>query len=104
MDSVPFEKRVIASQSLELGNSLLMESALEIRWLVSNYTPSFRISMEDTSLTRREILSTISSAFDPLGLVSPFVLKGRNILQKITADSYSWDDNVTSEQRSSWEE
>ena len=60
--------------------------------------------MDDIPLTRRGILSSISSTYDPLGCVAPFLLKGRIILQQITSDHYGWDDNVTDEQRAAWTE
>ena len=62
----------------------------------------FRIDMKDSPVTRRGILSTVSSIFDPLGLVSPFLFTGRKILQEICRDGCSWDDPVPEDIRFSW--
>ena len=35
-----------------------------------------KISLKDKPATKRGILSKLSSVYDPLGLVSPFILKG----------------------------
>ena len=48
--------------------------------------------MEDTPLTRRGILASISSVFDPLGIASPFLLKGRLVLLQIVAERKGWDE------------
>ena len=44
--------------------------------------------------TRRKILSTVASVFDPMGLVSPFVLLGKQILQEACAAGLDWDDEL----------
>ena len=62
----------------------------------------FPISLKDTPLTRRGILATLSSIFDPLGIISPFLLKGKKILQDVVCDGKSWDDPLSEEQRRSW--
>ena len=59
--------------------------------------------MKDSPLTRRGILGTISSIYDPLGLAGPFILKGRKILQQITMENSSWDEDISPEMRSAWE-
>ena len=41
--------------------------------------------------TRRKVLSTIASVFDPMGLVSAFVLLGKQILQEACSLGLDWD-------------
>ena len=53
-------------------------------------------------MTRRGVLATISSIFDPLGIASPFVLKGRQILQQITSDEKDWDAPIPEELAKGW--
>ena len=50
--------------------------------------------MQDKTLSRRGIQSTVSSVFDPLCLVAPFILVGKQILQELCCDGVSWDDEV----------
>ena len=58
--------------------------------------------MKEKHPTRRGILSTISSMYDPLGFISPFVLKGRIILQKLCAERYKWDDQLPNKIQEEW--
>ena len=48
------------------------------------------------------MLSIISSIYDPLGLASPFVLKGRQLLQTLHNKHIQWDDVVDPELRKDW--
>ena len=59
--------------------------------------------MQDKPLSRRGILSTVSSVFYPLGLVSPFILVGKQILQELCRDGVGWDDEVADKLRPKWE-
>ena len=102
MESIPLEKRSNQADHEIDNNSELIERALGVHWCLESDTLEFRINLQDTPLTRRGILSTISSIYDPLGIASPFLLKGRKILQKITALSDGWDSQVPSDLASDW--
>ena len=56
------------------------DRALGISWNLQEDLFTFSFEMKEKPLTRRGILSTVSSIYDPLGFVSPFILKGRIIL------------------------
>ena len=67
------------SVSLEINASI--ERALGVVWCLESDCLTFRIELKDTPLSRRGILSSISSIFDPLGFASPFMLQGKRILR-----------------------
>ena len=48
------------------------------------------------------MLSELSSVYDPLGLTSPFILKGRRIIQKLCQGNTAWDDTVLEEVQKEW--
>ena len=60
--------------------------------------------MEHTpqQLTRRMILSQVNGIFDPLGLVSPFVVNAKILLRRVTDQSAGWDDPVSETDRNEW--
>ena len=71
---------------------------------IESDTLSFRLHMEDNPLTRRGMLSAISSIHDVSGVASSCLPKGRKVLQGVTADKKSWDDPISNEHRVKWEE
>ena len=48
------------------------------------------------------MLSRLSSVHDPLDLASPFILKGRRIVQKLCQGNTAWDDTVSDEVQKEW--
>ena len=72
-------------------------------WNVENDTLEFKITLVDKPLTRRGILSTVSSIYDPLDLAGPLLLPGRRILQQIYCERKDWDKPVSDEIRCTWE-
>ena len=51
----------------------------------------FKVVLENKPLTRRGMLSALSSIYDPLGFVAPFILKGKSIIQQLCKGSTDWD-------------
>ena len=45
-------------------------------------------------LTKRNVLKRIAMLFDPLGLVSPFVIVAKMLLQELWSRGYDWDDVI----------
>jgi len=84
LQSLPEVKKAKSVKNLDLTKDVLpVERALGVIWCAENDCFSFRTELKDTPLTRRGILSTVSSIYDPLGLATPFLLTGRRILQKL---------------------
>ena len=67
-------------------------------------TDTFRITAppKNPAKTSREILSFFSSIWDPLGLVSPFVIQGRMFLQGLWPLKLDWDDVIDEEKLHEW--
>ncbi|XP_022197772.1 uncharacterized protein LOC111054948 [Nilaparvata lugens] len=55
-----------------------------------------------TSFTKRELLSSISSIFDPLGLISPVVILPKLLFQKLWLHKLDWDDKLPPELLTEW--
>ena len=85
------------------SDELPCERALGITWFVDDDTIGFKISFKDKPSTRRGILATICSIYDPLGLASPFLLVGRLILQQLVKDQYQWDEEIPHDKQAAWE-
>ena len=72
--TIPEERQhqKIKDQDLNIG-SLPVERTLGVNWNIGNDCLGFIISLEDKPFTRRGMLSTISSVYDPVGIAAPFV-------------------------------
>ena len=101
---IPNEDRAHNGVQVDLAQSGSVERALGIHWCIENDCLEFRIVLKDKPLTRRGMLSTISSIYDPLGLASPFLLKGKKLLQSLCSSKLIWDDEVADDDRSAWEQ
>ena len=104
IDSIPQDERSKVLQNLDLTKDVLpVEHALGVQWCVESDSVQFRVELKDQPLTRRGILSTVSSMFDPLGLLAPVVLTGKKILQELSRDRAGWDDSIPEPLRARWE-
>ena len=48
----------------------------------------------DYPITKRNVLKKIATVFDPLGLVSPFIVQAKIMLQELWNQGYDWDEEV----------
>lgn len=46
------------------------------------------------TLTKREVSSLIASVFDPLGIASPLMIRGKILLQDLWQEELAWDDPI----------
>lgn len=53
-------------------------------------------------MSKREVLRTIMRIFDPLGLISCFIIKGRVILQEIWREGFDWDEPISEQLKIQW--
>ena len=58
--------------------------------------------MQEKPLTRRGVLSTVASIYDPLGLIAPFTLRGKQILQNMCQQNMTWDDPLDGDLLHKW--
>ena len=80
-------------QELKLG-TLPAKKALCIHWNIGKDKLGFDVNFKDKPNTKRGMLSMVSSIYDPLGLVSPFVLGGRQIIHILSLSQLAWHDPV----------
>ncbi|XP_065082550.1 uncharacterized protein LOC135704936 [Ochlerotatus camptorhynchus] len=54
-------------------------------------------------LTKRQVLSLVMSVFDPLGMIAPFVVHGKTIVQKAWRSGIGWDEPLPADIVPRWE-
>eukprot|EP00794_Sanderia_malayensis_P003853 gene3853-biopygen3282 len=74
------------------------------------WQPSYDILLVDlnltappTPVTRKSLLSCLSSAFDPLGLAGPVILKARLVFQSICARELDWNEELPAEEQAQFQ-
>ena len=58
--------------------------------------------LNDKPFTRRGVLSILSSVYDPLGFIAPFILKGKQILQEMCMNQLDWDNSIPESLQPRW--
>ena len=85
-------------------DNLPLQRSLGLYWNLESDTFTFKVSNDEKAFTRRGVLSTINSIFDPLGFVSPVTIQGKIILRKLMIESVNWDEPLTEDFRQEWEQ
>ncbi|XP_068203597.1 uncharacterized protein [Palaemon carinicauda] len=94
LKSVPLEEQAL--RLVKDVTAALKERGFRLTKFVSN-------SLDKKPLTRRGILSTVCSLYDPLGFVTPFLLPAKRILRKVYQDSsFGWDDVIPEKYLKPW--
>lgn len=103
--AIPEKEMPKELKDLDLDQDLLpIERALGIQWCVESDQFKFRIAIQDKPPTRRNILSLVSSVYDPLGFLAPVVLPAKKTLQELCRLKLSWDDIIPDHFAQRWGE
>lgn len=103
MEAFPPEERFKELKDLELGvDPLPLQRSLGLNWHLQTDSFSFLVSTEEKPFTRRGILSTVNSIFDPLGFVAPITVQGKAIVRELCTEQYGWDDPLPAEKETQW--
>lgn len=69
-----------------------MERALGVRWFAESDELGFEIKRLHRPETKRGILSTVCSLYDPLGFAAPVTLAARSLIQDFWKAKVNWDE------------
>ncbi|CAI5670611.1 unnamed protein product [Oreochromis niloticus] len=95
LEAIPESHRATGMKELNMElDSSMIERVLGVEWCIKSDSFKFKIVLKDRPLTRRGILSIVSSIYDPLGMLSPVVLTAKKILRDLCKEGIGWDDNV----------
>lgn len=93
-----------ASQNAADSNKVV--NLLGLKWDQTSDTLTFNqrpISPSYTHLiTKREVLRESSKTFDPLGILSPVMIKAKLLLQELWQQKIEWDEPLPSDLATSW--
>jgi len=104
MKAIPPEERAATVVTVDLDTGdLPADRMLGVLWDVEEDCFRFEIRLKDRGLTKREVLSATCSVYDPLGFISPFVLKARAIFQEACRAQVGWDERLPDKLLDQWQ-
>ncbi|XP_043203370.1 uncharacterized protein LOC122371261 [Amphibalanus amphitrite] len=77
--------------------------ALGIVWKSSLDKLTYREHVPPEIVTKRTVMSTGMSVFDPIGYLSGWLLRGKLLLQQLWQQGISWDEGVPEELTAEWQ-
>ena len=75
-------------------NKLPTDRALGVTWDAQEDVFKFNALKQEPATTKRTILSQVFSVWDPRGLLLPFSIGSKIILQNLNRLKYGWDDGL----------
>ena len=104
LHGIPIEKRAASVKTLCIDDKLPSEKVLGLDWCLESDTLGYKVNVKEKPFTRRGILSTVASVYDPLGLAGPVILVAKKIIQSLCRDGHSWDDDLDLDRKRSWDQ
>lgn len=102
IESLPASERAAQVKDLDF-DKLPVERALGVQLNISSDQFGFRIVIKDRPAMRRGILSIVSSVYDLLGFLAPFILNAKLILQDLCRKKLDWDDVIPEDIMRCWQ-
>jgi hypothetical protein len=88
----------------ELGDEKPQTKLLGLSWDKSKDSLSVTLDHEGYGTTKRSVLSQLAKIYDPLGLVSPMTLQGKNLFREMCEARIPWDGELPETSKQRWEE
>ena len=80
-----------------------IQQTLGIHWNITDGSFFFSSKNKDSPPRKRGVLSAVSTLFDPIGLLDPFILKAKLLLQSMWRLKIGWDDKQPPLQAKYWQ-
>ena len=104
MDAFPAADLAKDLAFLDLSkDDLPMQRSLGLCWSLELNSFTFQVSDIVKPYSRRGVLSTVKSIYDPIGLVAPAVVTGKLFLRDILKESSDLNAPLPEEKRDEWE-
>ena len=103
IEALPKDKRSKGMQALNLDiENSLVEHTLGLRWHIKQDKLVIRNTQKEVILTKRGMLSLLSSLYDPYGIINPIVVIGKLIFQSECKLGNGWDDHISQSNAERW--
>ena len=111
LTQIPSDMRAKGWTSLDMSSELPTERVLGMWWNPETDCFTYKLNFHKVNPdvlsglklpTKRDVLRVTMSIFDPIGLVSHFVIKARILFQQIWRSGIHWDDTIPESLQSVW--
>ena len=102
LTDVPLEDHAPEADMTEPG-AKSDRKTLGIGWDTSGDRLGVKVSMPSQPATRRGVLAAVMSPFDPCGMLLPFLLDMKLLLQRLFKLKLNWDDPLPAKERKEWD-
>ena len=96
LSRIPSHDLACPTLYLDLDN-LPMERTLGMKWNTESDSLCFSVRLGQPVLTKRGVLSRVSSVFDPLGVLSPYLFLAKSLIQTLWRKRKHWDEPLEPE-------
>ena len=90
------------SKEENLASKETTVNQLGMKWDTVADTLTFKQGDLSNVMTKREIVSSVSSIYDPLGLLSPVTVTGKLLIQELWKRNISWDEEIPADLEQKW--
>ena len=103
LQTIPEDKLSKSALNIEIDNKdTPKERVLGIKWNPGTDVIGYTIKLPDQPATKRGILTTIHSVYDPLFIVSPCLIRAKRLFQICCSLKLDWDDALPPAQQEIW--
>ncbi|KAL1267084.1 hypothetical protein QQF64_002759 [Cirrhinus molitorella] len=103
MDAFPNEDLAKDIKYLDLSTDDLPDQrSLGVQWNLMLDTFTIQVPNTEKPYTRRGVLSTVNSLFDPLGFLAPITIQGRLLLRELSLETQEWDTPLPENRHEEW--
>ncbi|XP_065092732.1 uncharacterized protein LOC135713535 [Ochlerotatus camptorhynchus] len=92
-----------ADKELDLIGMLWSPSTDELSFSTQMSEEVQTLIRTTTRPTKRQVLRCVMTLFDPLGLLSPFIIHGKVLIQDLWREGTEWDEQVSDEVYKKWQ-
>ncbi|KAI4871708.1 hypothetical protein NFI96_005782 [Prochilodus magdalenae] len=103
LEAFPTEDCAKGLKDLHMGvDSITVQRSLGLSWHLKKDIFTFRVAETNKSFTRRGILATVNSLFDPLGFATPVTIQGKFLLRELSSEALDWDTPLPEDRKEEW--
>ncbi|XP_048771134.2 uncharacterized protein LOC125677163 [Ostrea edulis] len=102
MEAFPMNDLIKNLKNFNVCETLPVQHNLGMVWDLNKYMFVIQIADNEKPLTKRVLLSTVDSLFDPLGFISPVTISGKILQRELVPSGSDWDEPLPNDNINKW--